>query len=71
MLFVLSHPAIHKFNQTPTWPVTSRRAVQAAARLHFQDNNFTEAFFTPIHPLQTLSIRQWQRKRVKGTLEFL
>jgi hypothetical protein len=79
--FVLFHPAIHKFNQTLTWPVTSSSAVQAAARLHFRDNNFTEDSFTPIHPLQTLSIRQWQRERerererekerVKGTPEFL
>jgi len=65
--FVLSHPAMRKFNQTFTWPLTSSSAVQAAARLHFQDNNFTEASFAPIHPLQTLSIRQRQGERVKRT----
>jgi len=61
--FVLCHPAIRKFNQTLTWPVTSSSAVQAAARLHFQDNNFTAASFTPIHPLQTLNQTVAERER--------
>ena len=44
--FVVHRPAIHKFNQT----LTSSSAVEAEGRLHFQDNNFTEASFTPPPP---------------------
>jgi hypothetical protein len=73
---VLGHPAIHKFNQTLTWPLTRNSVVQAAARLHFQDNNFTEASFTPIHPPFTpyrlsQSDSGKGKECVKGTPEFL
>jgi len=50
--FVLSHPAIHKFNQTLTWPVTSSSAVQAAAKITFSRQQLHRS---PLHPHSPLT----------------